>query len=218
MDGLERLVEVEYEVVGRAFTLKQLMEMGRRRAVDAIVVNDELVSPSTIGTKRVGGPAATLMSMAHDAGIEAKIVALTTSHDEISAIGALTAGINGYVLKRTAPVELLQALREAELGNCWISPVIASKVIVRQAMGAAPAAADEQFVARTLSPRQRRIVELVVSGKIAKEVAAEIGISRKTVEYHKYKVMRRLGLTSTAELIRFAVRTGLEDKTRLHSD
>ncbi len=218
LDGLERLVEDDYDVVGRAHTLKQLMDMARRRSADVMVVSDEIIGPSTLGAKRAGGPGSTLVSMAHDAGLKTKIVALTTSEDVDAAIGALTAGINGYLLKRAAPVELLPALREAELGNCWISPVIASKVIVSQAAATTAAGPHEQRVARTLSPRQRRIVTLIVSGKIAKEVAADIGISRKTVEYHKYKVMKRLGLTSTADLIRFAVRNGLDEKPQVTAE
>ncbi|MEO0660628.1 MAG: LuxR C-terminal-related transcriptional regulator, partial [Planctomycetota bacterium] len=62
--------------------------------------------------------------------------------------------------------------------------------------------------------RQKRIIALIVDGKIAKEIAQQLDISRKTVEYHKYKVMRALGIHSTAELIRFAVRNKLDQGPR----
>ena len=70
-------------------------------------------------------------------------------------------------------------------------------------------ASEEPVPIDRISSRQRHILEGLVQGKIAKEIAGELDLSRKTVEYHKYKMMEQLGVKSTAELIRFAVRNGV---------
>lgn len=201
LDGLSRLVEVEFEVVGTTSSGEDLVRMARALAPDVVVTDDAMEDL----------PGIQPVSALRDAEVEAKVVVLSDSEDGGHAARALEGGAQGYVLKRAASAEILSALRETLDGNLWVSPVVAGKVILHQAAQLRALGESEDEVVASLSDRQRSIIALVVEGRIAKEIAAELVISRKTVEYHKYKVMKRLGLSNTAELIRFAVRNGLDE-------
>jgi DNA-binding NarL/FixJ family response regulator len=124
-------------------------------------------------------------------------------HADVSyATSALDAGVLGYVLKNSEPEELLRAIGQVLLGRVHIAPEIASDVFRARRKGVAEKSPD-------LTARQREILRSLVRGLLAKEIAAELDISRKTVEYHKYRMMDLLGLRTTAELIQYAIRHGI---------
>ena len=140
-------------------------------------------------------------------GQDPKCIILTMHEDPAYASEAIESGVDGYVLKRAATSELVSAIEEALAGGCWISPALAAKIIRnKNRVGDGEEAPAEA----SLTDRQVRILRSLVEGKIAKEIASDLGISRKTVEYHKYKMMNQLKLGSTAELIKFAVQNGLD--------
>ena len=133
-----------------------------------------------------------------------RVVFLTMHRDVAYARRALDAGALGFVLKHSAPAELVVALRAALQGRTFVAPDLAAE-LVRTAGGSGrgydPVAA--------LSERQREILRLVAGGKSAKEIAQALGLSARTIEDHKYRMMESLGIENSAELIHFAIKHGL---------
>jgi DNA-binding NarL/FixJ family response regulator len=113
---------------------------------------------------------------------------------------AFDAGASGYVAKQAAASDLLEAIQEVLAGRFYLSPLIATSAEGVPRPGELPA---ELF--KSLTPRQREVLQLVAEGKSAKEIASMLNISVKTVEFHKKHLMQQLHARSTAELIRYAV-------------
>ncbi len=134
-----------------------------------------------------------------------KVVILTMHQDPAYARRALQAGASGFVVKHSAPAELVMAIKAAVKGQTFITPALAGEVW-RQAQQPQPSADNP---AQLLTQRQREILELLVEGHSAKEIAAKLAISPRTVEFHKYQMMEAHGLRSSAELVHFAVRHGI---------
>lgn len=134
---------------------------------------------------------------------EVRVVFLTMHHDVAYARRALEAGAHGFVLKHSAPTELILAVQAALADRTFITPAIAGEVLESMKRGPAgdPVAA--------LTPRQREVLQLLAEGRSAKQTATALGISHRTVEFHKYELMESLGIKSNAELIHFAIKHGL---------
>jgi DNA-binding NarL/FixJ family response regulator len=156
------------------------------------------------------------ISMPHLNGIDAlaqlkrvaprvRVVLLTMHRDVAFARRALEAGALGFVLKHSAPSELILAVQAALQGRTFITPALAGEVI--ESIKHKPEGSADPVAA--LTPRQREILQLLAEGHSAKQVAATLGISHRTVESHKYQVMELLGVKSNAELIHFALKHGL---------
>src|SRR5688500_12968517 len=150
-------------------------------------------------------------------GSTAKMIFLTMHPDVSYAARALAAGACGFVLKHSAPGELLTAVREALAGRTYVTPRVAAELkrLKRPAAdgdatpaAAASAAAVADPIAR-LTPRQREVLQLVAEGRSAKEVANILNISPRTAEFHKYRLMEQLAVTTNAELVQYAMRYGL---------
>jgi DNA-binding NarL/FixJ family response regulator len=118
---------------------------------------------------------------------------------------AFKAGASGYLLKRSAGSELIQAIHSVVGGNYFVTPLL-TKGLVNSAIGDAPMPATRQNV---LTPRQREVLQLVAEGKAVKEIAQLLNISPKTVEFHKAQIMEQLDLRTTAELTKYAMAHGL---------
>src|SRR5262245_27769912 len=154
------------------------------------------------------------ISMPHLNGIDAiaqlkrdnpqvKVVLLTMHHDPAYARRALEAGAAGFVVKHSAPAELVMAIQAALKGQTFITPALAAEVLRPQGAGGSGEGTLH------LTPRQREILQLLAEGRSAKEIAATLGISPRTVEFHKYQMMEAHGLHSNAELIHFAIKQGI---------
>jgi DNA-binding NarL/FixJ family response regulator len=140
-------------------------------------------------------------------GVRVPVVFLTMHRDASFARRALEAGASGYVLKHSASVELGQALRAALEGKVYVTPQLAGEVLA--AMARAPAADDDPVA--SVTPRQREVLQMLAGGLSAKQIAAKLSISIRTVEFHKYQMMETLGLRTNAELVHFAIKHGLVD-------
>jgi DNA-binding NarL/FixJ family response regulator len=130
-----------------------------------------------------------------------KAILLTVHAEEQYVLEALRAGVSGYVLKTQAADDLVQAIREVMRGSIYLSPGVSRTVV-------------EAFRSKTdlppdpLSPREREVLQLVAEGKTTKEVAAILGVSVKTAESHRMRIMSKLDIHETAGLVRYAIRRG----------
>jgi len=191
-EGLKGLLVEEFEVVGIVEDGRALVAAARKLRPDVIV--------SDISMPQMNG----LDALAHlkRDNPAVRVVFLTMHRDAAYARRALEAGASGFVLKHSAPAELVLAVRAALQGRTFIAPELAAEVFrTAKEKDADPLAA--------LTPRQREILQLLAEGKSAKVIAAALGLSARTVEFHKYTLMDALGMENSAELIRFAIKHGL---------
>ena len=120
------------------------------------------------------------------------------------AIRAFEAGASGYVLKHSAASELLTAIHEAIKGRTYVTPMIAGELVQAYKEGKY----QQVEAAQQLTQRQREILQLLVEGNSAKEIANLLNISPRTVEFHKYNMMSKLKLKSLSGLVQYAITHG----------
>jgi DNA-binding NarL/FixJ family response regulator len=190
-EGLVRLIENEVDVVAT---------VGDGHAVVAEVVR---LRPD-IAVLDIGMPLLNGMEAARhlrEAAPEVRLIFLSQQTGKEYVQAAFAAGARGYVVKNAAAAELLEAVREAMAGRYFVSPELLAKY------PGVESSSSEPF-GTALTPRQREVLQLIAEGKTAKEMAQILGISAKTVEFHKAGVMDALGLRTTAELTRYAMEHG----------
>jgi len=191
--GLKNLLEREgFAVVAEASDGRDAIRLAESSHPDVAVL--DLAMPALNGV---------------DAGREiarasprTKAILLTMHKEDPYVLQALNAGISGYVLKSQAAEDLVQAIREVARGSLYLSPGVSRAVV-------------DAYRAKTdlppdpLSPREREVLQLVAEGKTTKEVAAILGVSVKTAESHRTRIMEKLDIHETASLVRYAIRRGL---------
>jgi two-component system response regulator NreC len=131
-----------------------------------------------------------------------RAILLTVHTEDSYVMAALRAGIKGYVLKNQAAADLVQAVREVSAGRPYLSPGI-SRAVVDACLSKTEMPAD------TLTIQEREVLKLVAEGKTTKEVAQFLGISAKTADSHRTRMMKKLDIHETARLVRHAIRLGL---------
>jgi len=194
-EGLRGLLAEEFELAGIVEDGRALVSAARELKPDVIVAD--------ISMPHLNGIDA-LVLLKQD-NPRARIVFLTMHRDVAYARRALEAGALGFVLKHSAPAELLLAVRAALEGRTFIAPDLAAELL-RTASQHPEARADP---VAAMTPRQREILQLLAEGQSAKEIAGALGISPRTVEDHKYRLMETLGIQNSAELVHFAVKHGI---------
>ena len=137
----------------------------------------------------------------HKHAPETEVVLLTMYEEEAYVLEALRAGIRGYVLKAQAAADLVVAIREVMRGAVYLSPGI-SKTVVDAYMGKSELPPDP------LTDRERQVLQLVAEGKTTKGVAEILGLSVKTADSHRTRIMQKLQIHETASLVRYAIRRG----------
>jgi DNA-binding NarL/FixJ family response regulator len=194
-DGLKTLLETDFDVVGAVGDGRTLVEEAERLRPDVIVAD--------ISMPLLNGIEATRQLIRN--GVQAKIVVLTMHVDVTYATEVLEAGASAYVLKNAPADQLTKAIREVLRGNRYVSPEFEADVLPFMLNGA------HQMNKRVskLTPRQREVLQLLAEGHTNKEIAAVLNVSPRTVEFHKYRMMQDLGLHSTAELTRYALKHGV---------
>src|SRR5215467_8355979 len=125
-----------------------------------------------------------------------KVILLTQHGEDQYVIVALRAGIKGYVLKNQAAQDLFYAITEVCNGSVYLSPRISRAVMESYLV-------ENPFSNDPLSERERQVLQLIGEGKSSKEVAQLLGISKKTADYHRNNMMRKLGILDTATLVRY---------------
>ncbi len=203
LDGLTRLLAPNFHVVSTVGDGQALVDAACELRPDAVII--DYLMPKLDGLEA--------LKEIRMAGVDSKAIFLTVHEDPTYAVKCLEAGADGYIMKSEAPSRIVRAVSEILAGHRWVSPLIEADVDALMAGdGDLLTVEPESDVVKSLTPRQREIVRLLCSGEAAKRVGATLGVSRKTVEYHKYRLMRRLGYTTTAEFIRFAVRWRLDSE------
>ncbi|PAP93042.1 hypothetical protein CIT31_23265 [Mesorhizobium wenxiniae] len=190
-EALGRLIDEVADLVGRAADGQQLVESTRRLKPDIIV--SDITMPVMSGLDA--------LRQLKSEQSSARFIFLTVHTEASVAAEAIRAGASGYLLKAAAGEELLEAIRAVMAGRIYLTPHIAGDVL-RTISGSA----DQHH---HLTVRQREILRMVAQGKRMKEIAAELKISVRTVEDHKSQLLHVLGVKTTADLIRFAVKQGL---------
>jgi DNA-binding NarL/FixJ family response regulator len=187
-DGLSRILrDADFKVVGAVRDGQGLIDAATRLRPDVIIT--DLSMPGLTGLD--------VLARLKTERLDSKVIVLTMHHDADLATDAIRGGASGFLLKESAGDELLVAVRHALDGKVYITPTITQEVMERM-VGAKPKETQ-------LTPRQRDILRLIVKGQRMKEIAANLGLSTRTVEGHKYEMMEALGVTSTAELVRYAL-------------
>jgi len=188
--GLESLLQDQFDLLGTVNNGEELVDSTIRLNPEIIIV--DISMPVLNGFDAV--------RRIRKEGNEAKVIFLTMHDDDALVTEAFRCGASAYVLKQAAGEELVTAIREVANGNKYISPLIANK-------SSEPDQIESQK--SPITPRQREVLQLISRGLTMKEIAAELDISTRTAESHKYEMMESLGVDTTAELIKYAIRLGL---------
>jgi DNA-binding NarL/FixJ family response regulator len=198
LEGVAKILEEnEFDVVGK-------VEDGR-----ALVAAAQQLTPDVIVTDMT-------MPLLH--GLEAcrqlkrlvgsKVIFLTMHADVAYAKEAFQAGASGYLLKRNAASELIDAIHTVIQGQTYLTPM----VFLDDQMPIEYASHKEVPILKHLTPRQREVLQLIAEGKSIKEIAAILCLSVKTVEFHRTKLMENLHMQSNADLTKFALSHGLVEQ------
>jgi DNA-binding NarL/FixJ family response regulator len=189
LGAFEKLLAPEFDIVGQVCDGRALVAAAERLKPDVIVL--DIAMPLLNGLEA----GRQIKQMRRDI----KLVFLTMNEQVELATQAFRAGASGYLLKRSAASELVTAIREVMKGRSYITPLVAGGLV------GALMHDDDRTASRELTPRQREVLQLLAEGHSMKTIAAVLNVSPRTVAFHKYEMMRQLGVTSTAELIRYAI-------------
>ena len=200
-EALKALLSADFELLGVVEDGRALLKAARELHPDVIVA--DVTMPG------LNGIDALIQMKKDDPAV--KVVFLTMHPEVAYARRALDAGARGYVLKHSAPAELVTAIQSALAGKTYITPALAGEVL--EAMKREPTQAADPVT--SLTPRQREILQLLAEGCSAKEIGSALQISARTVESHKYQMMETLGLRTNADLIHLAIQSGLAARRSL---
>lgn len=192
-EALARLLDPRFEVVGTVADGQALLRTATELSPDVVLV--DVAMPMLDGFEAGRRLLAALPAC--------KIIFLTMAQDADLADEALRIGASGYVLKTSASEELVQAVEAALRGQRYVTPSLRRPAAPQVGKGV------EDQAPTQLTARQRQVLELLGRGLPMKQVAVALGLSVRTVAFHKYQMMEKFRLKSTAELVQFAIRHGV---------
>ena len=192
--GLRLVLEREddIEVVGEAGNADDGVRVARLEKPDVVLL--DVVMPGRSGIEA----AAEVI----EASGGAKLLVLSMQDDPSYVREAFAVGASGYLLKEAADVELVQAIRDVAAGNRYVHPALGAR-LAQAEVDAARRSADDP-----LSDREREVLRLLALGHTNQEIAKELFISVRTAETHRAHIMRKLGLGTRADLVRYALANG----------
>lgn len=195
LDGYRKILEGSCDIVGAAEDGRTLLKMAHQLLPDIVTLDISMPHLNGIDAAR----------KLHKELPNTKMIFVTMHADQAYLAEAFKAGATGYLLKRSAGSELLQAIQSVMNGHHYVTPLIAKILVQSIASGRTPSVTTRQ----SLTLRQCEVLQLVAEGNTVKEIAAALDISPKTVEFHKAQLMEQLDLHTTAELTRYALAHGL---------
>ncbi len=199
-EGFRKMLELEtdLQVVGEVENGRQAVAMVKKLR-PAVVLMD-------IAMPGLNGLEATRQAL--KAVPATKVLMLSAHSDDAYITEATNSGASGFLLKQTSSHVVCEAIREVQKGNTYFSPMVARRL--HQLEGQSPDRAERPRSRNArLSSREMEVLQLIAEGKANKETAAELGISIKTVEKHREKVMTKLNIHDTAGLTRYAISAGI---------
>jgi len=195
LEGIRKVIEGEFEIVGTATNGREAIAMASEQSPDVMLID--------IALPLLNGLDAARQIKQANSNIRIVFVTIQTNRDYVRE--AFEAGASGYVLKQSASAELFSAINEVYHGRFFLSSVISERFLAGKLT---VPEMNPLKLFTSLTPRQREVLQLVAEGRSAKEIAAQLYISVKTVEFHKKHLMEELNLRTSAELIRYAVEKG----------
>lgn len=189
--------EPDFEVVGEAQDGRQALELVERMKPNVVVMD--------LSMPEMGGIEATQQVKERYAGVN--VIALTMHEDESYVFKLLRAGASGYVLKRAAAQDLVQAVRAAAKGEAFLYPSVARKVVEDYLKRVETGEERERYDG--LTEREKEILTHIAQGLSNQQIAQKLYISIKTVQTHRAHILEKLGLHDRTELVRYAIRKGL---------
>lgn len=191
--GIRTLLErFGFEIVAEADDGREAIRLAREVSPDVAIL--DLAMPQLSGSEAAQEIA--------QFSPKTRAILLTMYSEEQYVAKALQVGITGYVLKTQSSADLLQAIRDVMAGGIYLSPGI-SQAIVSAYL------ARHELSSHPLTAREREVLQLVAEGKTTREVAQVLGISTKTAESHRMRIVAKLDIHDTAGLVRYAIRQGV---------
>lgn len=187
LEGLSKLLQKEFDLVGTASSGAEAVEMAVTLLPDVVLMDISMPGLNGIDAAR----------QLRERVPKVKVVAVTMHNNTTYVREAMKAGMAGYVLKQSAASELATAVHAVMRNDRYITPALTET-------GGRNGTEDG-----VLTSRQRQVLRLIAEGCIAKEIAARLGISVRTAEFHRVSIMQKLNLHTTAQLTRFALEAGI---------
>ena len=183
-------LEPEIEVTAEAEDGKQALEFLEQQAFDLVLMDINM--PQMDGMY--------LLELIKEKGFESKVLMLSMHDNKEYILAAMRHGANGYILKDVPGNELVNAIKQVAAGKAYFSPEVTAILSEQIAKEQKP----------DITRREQLVLRLVSHGLVDKRIASELNISNRTVETHKRNIKRKLGIESTAGLIRYAIDHGLD--------
>lgn len=198
LEGLAQLIGIDFDLVGKVGDGRALLEAAHRLAPDVVVM--DIAMPHLNGLDAARQLMKVLPCI--------KVIFLTMHADPEYAREAVRLGASGFLLKRSAATELTQAIHAALRGEFYLTSAIAKDVLSSLKMDEREADSPK-VLPRSLTARQREVLQLIAEGHTTKSMALILHVSPKTIEFHRTQIMKILDLHTTAELTRYALSHGL---------
>jgi DNA-binding NarL/FixJ family response regulator len=194
LDALCQIVEKDCDIVGTATNGRDAIALARDKRPNILLMDITLPGLNGLDATR----------QIKETNPDIKVIFVTVHMHVAYAKDAFEAGASGYVVKQSPASELLTAIQAVAEGKFFVSSLLAEKFKVPQLT----TEAGGFSLFSSLTSRQREVLQLVAEGKSRKEIAALLGVSIKTVEFHKNQLKRALNVQTTADLIRYGLEMG----------